>query len=73
MTLSTAQTLTQMLADKLIETLRSPLLIDGDEISIGVSIGISISRGQKSAQQILADADAAMYKAKLEGNCAIIH
>ena len=72
-TLSTAQTLTQMLADKLIETLRSPLLIDGDEISIGVSIGISIGRGQKSAQQILADADAAMYKAKLEGNCAIIH
>jgi len=68
-----AQELTRSLTHKLIEVLRSPLLIDGDEMIVGASIGIKISHGQESAQQILSDADDAMYRAKSAGNCAIIH
>ena len=71
-TIATHQ-LTQTLTQKLIKSLKSPLIINGDEISIGASIGIKISYGRQSAQQILSDADEAMYQAKTQGNCAIIH
>ncbi|MEM6450813.1 MAG: diguanylate cyclase [Cyanobacteria bacterium P01_D01_bin.105] len=71
--IETAQQITQLLTEKLFETLRAPLLIGGDEISVGASIGVKISNGHEPAEQILSDADDAMYQAKVKGNCAIVH
>ena len=58
-------------AQRLLDALRSPILIDGHELCIGASIGISIfpDDGQDS-RALLQNADAAMYFAKGRGrNC----
>ena len=54
--------------ERILESLAEPLLIDGTEISLGCSIGVSLypSDGH-SAQSLLQNADSAMYKAKERG------
>jgi len=56
------------LADKLIQSLSHPFPFEGQELFIGVSIGISIyPRDGRTVEQLLRNADAAMYHAKEEG------
>ncbi|MGI9493391.1 MAG: bifunctional diguanylate cyclase/phosphodiesterase, partial [Geminicoccaceae bacterium] len=63
------------LAERLLESLGTPYVIDGKEIRSGVSIGIAIepdSRlhaipGNRVADQLIANADIALYSAKNEG------
>ena len=48
--------------------LKVPILIDGNEIFISTSIGIALNSGDYSkADQLLRDADTAMYRAKDQG------
>ena len=55
-------------AARLTSTLREPYLIDGREIVITVSVGIAIGgRDTRSAEDLIGDADAAMYRAKALG------
>ena len=55
------------LATKLIETVIQPVVIDGDAVSVGVSIGIAETVGQTlSSQELLRRADIAMYRAKAD-------
>jgi EAL domain-containing protein (putative c-di-GMP-specific phosphodiesterase class I) len=55
-------------AQKLIESLRPPISIDGREIFINASIGITIYPGDgKTAEDLLKNADLAMYRAKNTG------
>jgi diguanylate cyclase (GGDEF)-like protein len=54
-------------ADRIIETLRSTFPLDGREINIGVSIGIAAARTGIRADELLRNADVAMYTAKATG------
>ena len=53
---------------RLIEALSEPFILNGQEVYTGVSIGIALNDGNyKNAEEILRDADTAMYRAKMEG------
>jgi diguanylate cyclase (GGDEF)-like protein/PAS domain S-box-containing protein len=56
------------LAEKLIEVVSSPYSIDGNDLRIGVSIGISLYEGNVgSPDALLMQADQALYRAKHAG------
>ena len=52
-------------AERVLERLADPLELDGNEVSITGSIGIALSlTGEKNPEDLLRDADMAMYQAK---------
>jgi len=52
-------------AERVLERLADPLVLDGNEVSITCSIGIALSlTGEKNPEDLLRDADMAMYQAK---------
>jgi diguanylate cyclase (GGDEF)-like protein/PAS domain S-box-containing protein len=56
------------LAERLMETLKRPFHVAGTELSTSASIGITFSAfGYDCAEDVLRDADTAMYKAKAAG------
>ena len=56
------------LAERLMDTLRQPFLVANTELMTSASIGITFSAiGYDSAEDVLRDADTAMYKAKGAG------
>ena len=56
------------LAERLMEALRRPFLVAGTELMTSASIGITFSAlGYTNAEDVLRDADTAMYKAKGAG------
>ena len=55
-------------AQRIMAALASPFLIDGRELHTSASIGIALAQpSYVSAEEVLRDADAAMYRAKAEG------
>lgn len=46
---------------------QKPYMIDGHEVTIGLSIGITFGYGEDAADQIMRHADLALYRAKAEG------
>ena len=56
-------------AERLIAALREPYIVDGHEIVLTVSAGIAIGgrKDDRSAEDLIRDADAAMYRAKESG------
>ncbi len=60
------------IASKLKETIGAPVLIDNISIKISASIGISVlPKPNKKPQDILKEADEAMYCSKNQGKCII--
>jgi EAL domain-containing protein (putative c-di-GMP-specific phosphodiesterase class I) len=57
----------EAVATRVAEALRSALLISGAELVVTVSIGIRLAVGPCDPAILIADADAAMYKAKARG------
>jgi diguanylate cyclase (GGDEF)-like protein len=57
----------QAVADRMLEALRDPFPIDGRRLYVGASIGIAILEPGGGIEQLLRDADIAMYAAKAEG------
>ena len=55
-----------IVARRIIESISAPYHIDGDEISIGISVGISIA-GCRDFDDLIGQADLALYRAKQEG------
>jgi len=56
------------LAERMMDALRRPFLVAGTELTTSASIGITFSAlGYTSAEDVLRDADTAMYKAKGAG------
>jgi len=56
------------LASRLIELVCMPYIIDGQELAIGVSIGVAIAPVDgNQADQLVRNADLALYRAKAEG------
>lgn len=57
-----------LIAERVLDTLRQPFVLDGHQLVITASIGISISPDDgKDAQLLLKNADMAMYEAKAQG------
>ena len=55
-------------ADRILDELRSSLTVSGREVTVSVSIGIAMSvTGREPVEELLRDADAAMYRAKAAG------
>jgi len=55
-------------AQRVLDALVSPLSLPDREVAIGASVGIALTnRSDTEADRLLADADAAMYRAKREG------
>ena len=55
-------------ADRVLAALAEPLAVAGQQVAVSASVGIALSRtGYASAEAILHDADAAMYRAKHGG------
>jgi diguanylate cyclase (GGDEF)-like protein len=54
-------------ARRIVNELRSPFFLEGRELFAGVSVGIALGHASaKSAEDLLRDADTAMYRAKEE-------
>jgi diguanylate cyclase (GGDEF)-like protein/PAS domain S-box-containing protein len=57
-----------VLAERLMESLRTPFRVGGEAVTSSASIGITFSAfGYEGADAVLRDADTAMYRAKAEG------
>ena len=52
-------------AQRLLETIRQPMVIEGHELEIDASVGVAVA--DASTRDLLHDADVAMYVAKREG------
>jgi diguanylate cyclase (GGDEF)-like protein len=58
----------QRIAERIMATLKTPFGINGKELRVGASIGIAVSHGGAEApQELLRNADVAMYMAKSRG------
>ncbi|MDQ3944436.1 MAG: diguanylate cyclase, partial [Actinomycetota bacterium] len=59
------------LAQRIAGALEAPFAVEGGEVFLSVSVGISMAGGDSSAEELLRDADAAMYRAKEQGRSRI--
>jgi diguanylate cyclase (GGDEF)-like protein len=56
------------LADRILESLRTPFSLDGHELVVSASIGVALSgTNYETAEEIVRNADIAMYRAKSKG------
>jgi diguanylate cyclase (GGDEF)-like protein/PAS domain S-box-containing protein len=63
-----------MVAENLLDAISNPLLVEGHELNIGASIGISTFPDDASnAEELMKQADSAMYAAKREGKNRVGH
>ena len=65
-TLDTLETLTEY-GDKIVEAVREPMIIKGEKVKLGASVGIAVNDGLVGPDQLISLADDAMYAAKRRG------
>ena len=56
-----------VVAERVVQSLRVPIALAGQEVSVGASVGIARARPEDGAEELLRNADVAMYKAKQRG------
>jgi len=61
----------EMLAERLLTTLRRPMDLNGREVVVGVSLGIATATADDDAESVLRNADTAMYAAKASGKACV--
>jgi diguanylate cyclase (GGDEF)-like protein/PAS domain S-box-containing protein len=54
----------EQIAERVLDAVRAPCLVDGQELTITASLGIAIADDTATADSLLRDSDAAMYRAK---------
>ena len=61
------------LADRILEVLQTPFLLDGHELVVTASIGIALGGADvESAEEVVRNADIAMYQAKSRGKAGYV-
>jgi predicted signal transduction protein with EAL and GGDEF domain len=61
------------ITERLIDGLEEPFALDGRELFVRASVGIAIGTSHtKSAENLIRDADTAMYRAKAEGSGYVV-
>jgi len=62
-----------LVADRILGALTRSLTVDGNELFVTTSIGIAMGRlGHERPEQLLRDADIAMYQAKQKGKACVV-
>jgi len=61
------RTLAERVAARIEQAVAEPILVDGEEHAVTVSIGIALAGPDSTPQEMLSDADTAMYHAKGSG------
>jgi diguanylate cyclase (GGDEF)-like protein/PAS domain S-box-containing protein len=56
-----------VIAERVLHSLQAPFLLDGRELFIGASIGIALAAAHSKPEEVMRDADVAMYRAKADG------
>jgi diguanylate cyclase (GGDEF)-like protein len=56
-----------VVADRVQESLSAPFVVDGRELHASASIGIALVTPDRAPEEVVRDADVAMYRAKAEG------
>ncbi len=59
------------LAERIAMALEAPFAVDGGEVFLSASVGISMAGAGSRAEELLRDADSAMYRAKEQGRSRI--
>ncbi|MBE7437271.1 MAG: EAL domain-containing protein [Spirochaetales bacterium] len=58
---------TAQISERILKTLGQSFFLDDNEIHVGASLGIALSQGYQTPEEMLRDADVAMYRAKNQG------
>jgi diguanylate cyclase (GGDEF)-like protein/PAS domain S-box-containing protein len=56
-----------VISERVLQQLHTPFELDGRELFIGASIGIALATARSQPEQVMRDADVAMYRAKADG------
>ena len=56
-----------MIAERVLQSLKAPFELDGRELFVGASIGIALATADSKPEEVMRDADVAMYRAKADG------
>ncbi|HEY2805685.1 MAG TPA: EAL domain-containing protein [Gemmatimonadales bacterium] len=56
-----------LVIERITDSLRPPIELQGREVTIGASLGLAHARGEENVDELLRNADVAMYRAKDEG------
>jgi len=56
-----------VISERVLQSLQAPFLLDGRELFVGASIGIALATARSQPEQVMRDADVAMYRAKADG------
>jgi diguanylate cyclase (GGDEF)-like protein/PAS domain S-box-containing protein len=54
-------------AERVVRAMRLPVALDGKEVVVGASIGIAVADGGDGVEELLRNADVALYEAKARG------
>jgi diguanylate cyclase len=54
-------------AERIVDVLREPVEIDGHQLGMSASVGLAFGQRGKTPEQLLSEADTAMYEAKAKG------
>lgn len=57
----------EAVADRIVGAFRDPVSLDGDRVPVGVSVGFAGSTQSETAEELLSNADLALYASKNEG------
>ncbi len=56
-----------IIAERVLHSLQAPFELGGRELFIGASIGIALATAKSAPEEVMRDADVAMYRAKADG------
>ena len=56
-----------LVAERIVQAMRAPVLLDGKEVVVGTSIGIATAHEGEGVEELLRNADVALYRAKARG------
>ncbi len=61
-----------VLAERIVSVLREPVRLGDHEIRLSASVGVAVAEADTTTQQLLSEADAAMYEAKAAGKNRVV-